>query len=491
MSTSLPWKPLPWPPLRGSPRERSLPWSNSKPNKWPTTSLVRSVAPSVPCNVSPVPWSFGAEPKCNRASRSAAAPNAGGIFFPQRPLLQLDSHGYSPAVLHKIVTAGGLLKSFAGASQALTVLAEIHISERHVGRLTEEIGGELRQQRDAQTALHRERKLGPQVANVPTLVAVEVDGGRLHTRSEGQGPGVHGPAWREDKVACLQTLHGDSYAADPQPEPPPCFTAPDRVAALAHGVQQRVPSEAETAEPTATAMGAAAATPAAAWQPQRLVRTCVATMQDSNVFGAMVAAEAQARNFYAAARRAFLGDGQKCNWTIQQRWFRDFVPIVDFIHVVSYVYAAAQALGATPVECWDLYRHWLAAAWQGRVGEVIAALADWQERLGAVGAEEQPLADDPRLVVKRTRTYLMNNQERMHYPEYRRQGLPVTSALVESLIKEFNYRVKGTEKFWNESGAEDVLQVRAALLSDDERLEEHLANRPGSPYRRYARRPAA
>jgi hypothetical protein len=448
------------------------------------------VALSVPCNVSPDPWSFGAGPKSNRTSRRATAPNAGGIFFPQRPLLQLDSHGYSPAVLHKIVTAGGLLKSFAGAAKALTVLAEIHISERHVGRLTEEIGGELRHQRDAQTALHRARKLLPQVANVPALVAVEVDGGRLHTRAEGQGPGVHAPAWREDKIACLQTLHGHTYATDPQPEPPPCFTTPERVAALAHGVQQRLPAPAETAEPT-TPPSAVPATPAAAWQPERLVRTCVATLQDSDAFGAMVAAEAQARNFYAATRRAFLGDGQKCNWTIQQRWFRDFVPIVDFIHVVSYVYAAAQALGATPVERWDFYISWLTAAWQGRVGEVIDALGEWQERLGAVGADEQPLADDPRLVVKRTRTYLVNNQERMHYREYRRQGLPVTSALVESLIKEFNYRVKGTEKFWNESGAEDMLQVRAALLSDNDRLVEHLANRPGSPYRRYARRRAA
>ena len=41
-------------------------------------------------------------------------------------------------------------------------------------------------------------------------------------------------------------------------------------------------------------------------------------------------------------------------------------------------------------------------------------------------------------------------------------GLPITSAVVESLVKQFNHRVKGTEKFWIESGAESVLQVRAA-----------------------------
>jgi hypothetical protein len=35
------------------------------------------------------------------------------------------------------------------------------------------------------------------------------------------------------------------------------------------------------------------------------------------------------------------------------------------------------------------------------------------------------------------------------YPRYRKLGLPVTSTLMESLVKEFNLRVKGTEKFWN------------------------------------------
>ena len=68
----------------------------------------------------------------------------------------------------------------------------------------------------------------------------------------------------------------------------------------------------------------------------------------------------------------------------------------------------------------------------------------------------------------------------MDYPRYRRQGLPVTSALMESLVKEMNYRVKGTEMFWNDpSGAEAILQVRAAALCDDDRLARHLAARPG------------
>src|SRR5687768_10754103 len=49
----------------------------------------------------------------------------------------------------------------------------------------------------------------------------------------------------------------------------------------------------------------------------------------------------------------------------------------------------------------------------------------------------------------------------------RREGLPTTGRLVESLVGEFNARVKGRQKFWNRpAGAEAILQVRAALLSE-------------------------
>jgi hypothetical protein len=68
----------------------------------------------------------------------------------------------------------------------------------------------------------------------------------------------------------------------------------------------------------------------------------------------------------------------------------------------------------------------------------------------------------------------------MHYARYRCLGLPVTTAWMESLVKEINYRVKGTEMFWNNpSGAEAILQIRAAALSEDSRLTRFLSHRPG------------
>jgi hypothetical protein len=61
----------------------------------------------------------------------------------------------------------------------------------------------------------------------------------------------------------------------------------------------------------------------------------------------------------------------------------------------------------------------------------------------------------------------------------------VTSSLVESLVGEFNARVKGKDKPWGRpEGAEAILPLRAAVRSEEDRLARFFANRPGSPYRR-------
>jgi hypothetical protein len=65
------------------------------------------------------------------------------------------------------------------------------------------------------------------------------------------------------------------------------------------------------------------------------VRTVVAPWQDSDAFGPMVAAEAQARNFFAAARGALVGDGQQDNWGIQEAWFPHCTARNDFVHALS------------------------------------------------------------------------------------------------------------------------------------------------------------
>jgi hypothetical protein len=416
----------------------------------------------------------------------------------------LNGHGYTPSALEKIVQASGQTKSFKVAAQVLEVVGEIAICSRHVNRLTEEIGRELQEKRDRETEDYVHHRRQEPAAEAAQRVAIALDGGRVMTRQSGQGPGIHNQQWKEDKVGCLLTFEGTTFAEDPHREPPRCFLDAPKVDKLVREIQahhgkrqedelpqleelglgkEKIPPSTEPASPEPDE------TP---WPPKRTKnpRTCVATMKDCVEFGKMVAAEAYRRNFQAAEHGALLGDGSAWIWNLQEKWFREMTPIVDFVHALTYLYVCATVLSSNVAERWQRYVGWMSLCWQGRVGEVIREMEAVRGQMEPFEGKLPPT--DPREVLRRTLGYLKNNESRMNYPEYRKKGLPVTSSMVESLIKEVNYRVKGTEKFWdNPEGAEAILQVRAALLSDDDRLANFIAERPGSAVRKYKNREAA
>jgi hypothetical protein len=393
-------------------------------------------------------------------------------------------------LLRRILTLAGRLHSAPQAAVALEVAADVAISGRHVQRLLQEVGDDLARQRDEQAARYRRRELPAQVKEPPVLAVIEVDGGRLGTRQAEAGPGVHQAQAKEDKIACLLSMRSRTHDTDPQPQPPPAFRDERRVARLVQQLQGQAAAPAD--EPAAEPAAADAPAPAAAaadrpGKPEKLVRTCVASMSPSRAFGPLVAGEAQRRAFYEAPRQAFVADGQQYNWRLQRTWFPHFVAIADFLHVLCYLYRAAVAVREDEASRWRQFEAWMTTCWQGRVGEVVAEVAAWQERLGRPPPGEELAATDVRQVLAEALSYLRNNRSRMDYPRYRREGLPVTSSLVESLVGEFNARVKGRDKYWNRPrGAEAVLQVRAAVLSEDDRLARYFAERRVSPYRRRA-----
>jgi hypothetical protein len=111
------------------------------------------------------------------------------------------------------------------------------------------------------------------------------------------------------------------------------------------------------------------------------------------------------------------------------------------------------------------------------VQKVIDALRSQLDRL----CSESSIAKDARHVVELALDYVERNRERMDYARYRKLGLPISSSLMESLIKQLNHRIKGTEQFWNDGGLEAVLQVRAAYLSQDDRADAFYEHRPRGP----------
>ena len=408
-------------------------------------------------------------------------------------MLKLDGHGYSPTILHRILHLASVTTSFDVAAVALEVVGEISISAHQINNLASEVGQEMAAARDARTQQYVEQPLprGATVVEVPPdLAAVFFDGGRMRTRQMDQGPGVHEARWRETKNAAFHRMRGSSFDEDPQSELPECFRNEAYVKKLVRGLKS-LKKEGREEEDASDAKSTEAANPddgssppqRPTWQPQTLFRTCLSSLAGSEKFGAMMAAEADARGFFTASKQAFLGDGQAYNWTIQRRWFPTFVPVTDFVHVVEYVYSAAKAIHEDEATRWRQYLCWATACWQGRVEEVLEELRQWQARAGPLADGQEVPETDLRKILSSTVTYLTHNGYRMDYPRYRREGLPVTSSLAESLVKQVSKRVKGTEKFWNDGpSGEAILQLRAAVLCDDDRLQNWIRTRPVSPF---------
>jgi hypothetical protein len=407
---------------------------------------------------------------------SGDARPVGSSFSPLDQKLHLGTEGYSPTVLRKAVRQAGKALSFQDASDDLEELLQVSICPSHLFKLAERIGREWASARDADVQAFRTGQLAADYAQAPVVATVMVDGGRVQTRAEDSGRGVVNPAWREIKVACCQTLSSRVSATDPQPEPPRKFLDPVQAARLAAEMKSRgaaatgrAAKEAATLKPQPKPRRRKAKR-----GPRKLVRTVVASMVNSEEFGWQVAAEVQRRGLDRAQRKGYICDGQKYNWSLFEFHLlpMGFIAILDFLHLLAYLYAAAHAIeGKKVATAWASYERWLREAWAGQVSKVLAGLRAGCAKLGPPPRDCSD--EDPRKVAADALGYVENNRERMDYPRYRRLGLPISSAAVESVVKQMNRRIKGTEKFWKEGGAEAMLQVRAAYVSEDGRVDRY------------------
>lgn len=395
-----------------------------------------------------------------------------------------------------VIYAGMKHPSFRQGSEALAKMAGLTIPEKQVERTTKRIGQERVTERDrevqAYLALPLMEKVRSPVDQPVDLAVVEMDGGRLQIldrrdakarssedEAQTQGTGLadeqdeeeeprHGH-WREDKIGVLMTMTSEVSATDPCPEIPEHFVDPTRILKLVRQIKSGVPV-AERDESGATEEATDSERDAEdTWTPRPELRTTVATRAPAKQFKAILAQAAWALGFATAKRKAFVADGAAVNWTTHKQWFSDFEAILDFIHALSYIFAAAMA-GRSFGDGWKTYVAWIQEIWSGQVERVISALEARQAELGPATKDDPETS--PRQIVATTLGYLQTHKDRMRYDAYQCAGLPLTSCHVESTVKLFNRRVKGTEKFWSEEGAEAILQLRSDYLSETEPLRD-------------------
>ena len=63
-------------------------------------------------------------------------------------------------------------------------------------------------------------------------------------------------------------------------------------------------------------------------------------------------------------------------------------------------------------------------------------------------------------------TYFENHKRRMQYQQFQAQGFPIGSGGVESGIKQYKHRLTGAGMRWSRPGAERLIVIRSAILSD-------------------------
>jgi hypothetical protein len=148
----------------------------------------------------------------------------------------------------------------------------------------------------------------------------------------------------------------------------------------------------------------------------------------------------------------------RLDWVIAQVGLEParVVEVLDWCHAVHHLSLAMQASGLSEGERAERYARLRRSLKKGRSPEVIEEL----EGLAAGQAEDA--------AVWREIGYLIRHAEagRLRYDCFRCRGVPLGSGAIESTVRRvLNLRLKGTSLFWEESNAEAVIQLRAAVLS--------------------------
>jgi hypothetical protein len=390
----------------------------------------------------------------------------------------------SPRVLAKMVYAGTAAPAFEAASKDLMSLAGLLISAERVRRACQHVGAERIDHQQRMQQAFEEKSLPQQIdgkpddVEPPQIACVMCDGGRyqLLDRSLPRKPNPSarkGDHWKESRIGLLASMSGPSHACDPQPTLPPELryeAMADKLSEIGRtGRRPDSPGKTEVDEGLPSQCGEGLP------GPDLERRHVVASRQSWEEFGRLLASQAWYHGFAAAPRQAFVSDGSPTIEKLQRTHFSHYTSILDLLHALSYGLAAARAVNHDEAAARDTYNQWAAKIWKGNVGDVIDELLAYSEKLGP--PPENARSDDPREVVRTSLVYYENHAARMDYPSYRRAGLPLTSSLMESMVKQVSRRVKGTEKFWSSAGGETILRLRAESLSDDKPLRRHLQSR--------------
>jgi hypothetical protein len=349
-----------------------------------------------------------------RATYNCASCHHGHAPLDQQ--LQVAAGSLSLGLQELLTLLGATQASFADAAAVLDRLCLVQVCPNTVRSASEDVGTMLVQHtQELATIVQEPDDLRVPQLSGPARLYVSMDGVLVHCRTSG---------WRELKAGCVYTTR----------------TCLSRRAPYQQTLRMEQPS----------------------YQ---------ASLAEAQAFGAVVEVEARRRGVEQAQEVIVIGDGADWIWTLAEEHFPDATQIVDWYHASQYVWQAATSIhGETSAARAHWAKQQLDRLWEGRLEEVLVALAEHAGDAGAVDAAV---------------SYYTTHRSRLDYPGYRARQLQLGSGTIESTCKHLiSARLKQAGMIWSEEGANAVSAVRAWLKSG--RWQEAMELRP-HPRRSYRR----
>lgn len=331
-------------------------------------------------------------------------------FFPLDRQLELGASRQSAGLTCEIAFLSGAVSSYRLVAKILQRIGGISLSTSSVWRGTQAVGERFQAveaQEQARATALPEQWAPPSRAVVSDQrmgqrMGVSMDGTTLHIRGEG---------WKEVKLGVVFEI-----AVKPTQDP-----ATGETVDLAHAVNNQY----------------------------------VAHLGGPDVLGEKTWALARRTGWEQAQDTVVLGDGAEWIWNQAALHFGRSHQVLDWYHAKEHLIAAAhlrKQAGTAAFTRWLNSRETL--LYQGHAVKIADEL-DKAARQDPANA--QPLST--------AAGYFRNNQHRMNYIELREGGWPIGSGVVESGAKQFKARFCGPGMHWSRKGAENLLPIRAAVLS--------------------------
>jgi hypothetical protein len=327
-------------------------------------------------------------------------------FFPLDQQLELWDGHWSEQIAKQAVRLSGEV-DFAEAAQILRDVGQVEISTTSVWRRAEKWGQRLK---DAECQ-EQERAYGP-AAQSEQFLRESHSQGRKGVSMDGTMIYIRGEEWKELKVGCFFDVVV-LPTVDPQTK--------DRLD-LGHALHN----------------------------------SYVSHLGGPEEFGRALWTEAQRRQWDRAVDTEVVADGATWIWNLVADMFYDSHEVVDWFHGKEHLARAAHLrFGEGSPEAKRWVKEQETTLFQGQVEQIIQAI-------GALGGQKPDLQGE----LQSEAGYFEKHKRRMNYLEMRTEGWVIGSGMVESGGKQFKHRFAGAGMRWSRVGAERLLPVRTAIMSN-------------------------